>query len=368
MASYQQRGKKKLWSVRFTITSNGKEVAKRLSGFERKKDAETAYRKFLENYNPALHTSEAIQKDIYNTKFGDIIPAFKEYKRPNVKESTMVEMESALNKHILPFFQDLKINEITKQKILEWQLKLQPYSYKYKARLRAFLHLIYKYLYLYYDIDNIISRVEPFQRPKVKKEMQFWTLEEFNTFINYVDDILWKTFFSFLYYTGCRLGEALAINFCDIDLENNVININKSITTKILERKANETYKITTPKNYTSFRKILIPIKLQNILMAYLQHYPEIKNSKFLFNGDKPLNGRDIYKNFEKYCTKSKIKKIRIHDFRHSHASLMISSGANIVLVAKRLGHASTQQTLNTYAHLFPSTEHELLNKLNSLL
>ena len=368
MASYEQRGKKKLWSVRFTITQNGKEVAKRLSGFERKKDAETAYRKFLENYKPSLYTSEAIQKDIYETKFGDIIPAFKEYKKPNVKESTMVDFESILDKHILPFFKDLKINEITKQKILEWQLSLQSYAYEYKSKIRTCLYSIYKYLYLYYDIDNVVARVEPFQKPKEKKEMQFWTLEEFNTFINCVDDLLWKTFFSFLYYTGCRLGEALALNINDIDLENKIITINKSITKKILEKNTIDTYKITSPKNYTSFRKILIPEKLLEILKTFIRTYPEIKRSRFLFFKDKPLADSTTYRRLEKFCVLSNIKRIRLHDFRHSHASLLISSGANIVLVAKRLGHSNTEQTLNTYAHLFPSTEHELLNKLNSIL
>lgn len=196
--------------------------------------------------------------------------------------------------------------------------------------------------------------------------MQVWSLEEFNNFINIIpnEDIAFKTFFTFLYYTGCRLGEALALSYNDFNFKLKTINISKTLTTRISNK--SEKYSITAPKTHSSYRKILLPQKLIDELEIYLNSVPESKYSKFFFGLDKPLDDHTIYRRLEKYTELCRNKKIRIHDFRHSHASLLIQKGANVVLVAKRLGHTNTQQTLNTYAHLFPNSESELIDIINA--
>lgn len=363
MASYQCRGKNKLWSVRFDIIENGLSITKRLSGFPRKKDAEQAYMNFIQEYNEKkLHFTT--EKSILDRSFDEVFKEFILYKKDKVKESTYYDTIKLSEKHILPFFKNMQIKKIAKPKILEWQSSLSEYSYKYKSKIRTVLYSFYKYLFLYYDVDNIVARVEAFKKPNVKKEMLIWTLEEFNNFIStFEDDILYKTFFYFLYYTGCRLGEVRALNYQSLDLEHKTININKSLTTKIFDEK----FLITSPKNYTSYRKIILPDILVEQLETYISTYPEVKESNFFFGTDKPLDDHTIYRRLEKHTLLSKNEPIRIHDFRHSHASLLIQQGANIVLVAKRLGHKDTEQTLNTYAHLYPNSEEELVKKLNSL-
>lgn len=364
MASYQCRGKNKLWSVRFTIIDNGKEITKRLSGFSKKKDAELAYSKFISEYSKTEHK---LDSDIKNKNFTTVFDEYFNYKKDKIKDSSLYDINNIYKLHIKPFFENYKIKEITKPICLQWQQTLNKYSYKYKTKIRGVLYSFYKYLYYYYDLDNIVSRVESFKKPNKKNEMQIWSLEEFTNFINSInDDILYKTFFTFLYYTGCRLGEALAINYNDFNFKQNSLKINKNITNKIYDKQEKQTYSITTPKNESSFRTILLPQVLINQLNDYIKNNPECKTSDFFFGLNKPLDDHTIYRRLEKYTKKSNNTKIRIHDFRHSHVSFLIQNGANIVLISKRVGHTDTQQTLNTYAHLFPNSEKELIDIIDN--
>ncbi len=371
MPSYECRGKQKLWSVRFFIYENGKQVNKRISEYngeklKRKKDAELAYREFITEYEKKHHKNN--YSNINEQYFNDVYEEYKKYKKENLKETSFYEMELTFKKHILPFFGKYKIKEISKNKVLEFQQSLCKYSYKYKTKIRTTLYSMYKYLFYYYDIDNVVARVEAFKKPNIKKEINIWNIDEFNSFIKTFDTTIddefkFKTFFTFLYYTGCRLGEVLAINYNDINFTNKTISINKTLSTKI----SSGGYKISTPKTASSYRTITIPQILLKQLNEYKNRFPDSVNSKFFFGIDKPLDDHTIYRRLEEHCQKSNVKKIRIHDFRHSHASLLIANGATIVLVSNRLGHTNTQQTLNTYAHLFPNSESELINLIDKI-
>lgn len=368
MASYQCRGKKKLWSVRFSIIENGAEIQKRLSGYARKKDAEQGYLDYIKKYQEEQKIINP-DKNILERNFEDVFEEYCNYKKTKLKDSTFYELNKIKEKHILPYFKNFKIKEIDKLKILNWQNSLTNYSFCYKSRLRVMLYSFYKYLFLYYDVDNVVARVETFKKPNTKSEMQIWTWDEFQKFINtFENDLTYKTFFTYLYYTGCRLGEALAIDYNSLNFNENTINITKSVTGKVYQKESiNTTYAVTSPKNQSSFRKILMPQVLKEQLILYLKQYPDAKQSMFFFGFNKPLDDHTIYRRLQKHTTIAENKSIRVHDLRHSHASLLIQQGANVVLVAKRLGHSNTQQTLNTYAHLFPNSEQELVEKINNL-
>lgn len=365
MAEYSCRGKKKLWTVRFRIIEDNQLVYKRLSGFQRKKDAEVAYHDFLNEYEEKIKNQKlTASDDVLEKPFTFLMNEFLKYKEDKVKESSFYDLTKSVEKHILPFFSNYKLKEITKTTILTWQQSLNQYSYKYKTKLRGYLYSFYKYLFLYHDVDNIILRVEPFVRPNEKKEMQIWSHEEFDKFLDTFDDTSpFKTFFIFLYYTGCRLGEVLALNYNDFNFEKKIVKIDKNLSSRTL----NGSYKITSPKTKSSFRNIILPNTLLNELNKYINNNPKIKNSKFFFGEDKPLDDHTIYRRLDEHTKLAQLHKIRVHDFRHSHASLLINLGANIVLVSKRLGHSDTQQTLNTYSHLYPNSEMEIVNKLNNL-
>lgn len=338
------------WSARFRVIENGKEKQKRLSGFKTKKEAETAFVGFKISEN----------KHIDDLDFPILMEKYKEHSLTRLKESSCYDNFIKINNHIFPFFKDFTVNNIKPIDILNWQNSIKNYSFRYKKNLRVLLSGILKYGERYYNLRNELSKVEFFRNLEQKKEMQVWSPNEFQKFINLIESIEYSAFFTFLYLTGCRKGEALALNVNDIDFENNKVSFNKSITRKVFDKP----WKITTLKNNYSTRTIAIP----NTLTGKLKKYYDSKtnrNTTFLFGGDSPLPDRTVDRLFQKYTSLANLKQIRIHDLRHSHASYLISQGISIVAVAKRLGHKNIEVTLNTYSHLMPQEEELLVKKLS---
>lgn len=356
MASYDCRGKKKLWSVRFEIIEDGEVKMKRLSGFDRKKDAHQAYIQFMETYKQRRNNLKN------NTiSFLDLYNEYKIFAKTKLKESSFYDFCSKSDLHIKPYFENFtNVKEITPKIILKWQQTISKYSYKYKINLRTYLSSILRYAERYYNIINQLKFVDTFRNIDDIHEMQIYTPEEFNKFIEEVDKIEYKAFFYALYYTGARKGELLATNWSDWNLKDGYLKITKTISKKVFDKP----FAITKPKNQTSIRKISIPKNLINIMQ-------ELKNvsqqTKFVFYGDKPLADSSIGRVRDEACLKANLKAIRIHDFRHSHASLLFSKGITPMAVAKRLGHKDIKETFNTYSHMMPAEEKKLLNMLERI-
>lgn len=362
MPSYNQR-ESGLWNVRFRVIEDGRVVNKRLSGYKTRKAAQKAYVDFMANYAPQTISNNI---EVEEMKFIDLYNYYLVYAKNRVKESTFYDIKNVYYKHIDCYFGNKYITEITKRDILNWQAKLdnQGYSYKYKSKIRGYVSVMLEYAVKYFDLPtNVVKQVDNFKNNTVKQEMQVWSFEEFKKFINLVDEQIYKALFLTLYFTGCRKGEALALTWNDIDFDSSTLNINKSLTRKSVDT----AYAITTPKNNSSIRKILIP---DILIQAFknIQKYG-IGSDQLIFsdNNGYPLAENTITRKFKHYTTLADIKQIRIHDLRHSHASLLISQGESIVMVAKRLGHSNIEQTLNTYSHLMPNEELKLISKLNSL-
>lgn len=345
MPSYDQRGKDKLWSVRFRFYENGATQNKRLSGFRTKKEAQRAYIDYI-----AEHGGEE-QNGIGPLLFDALVKGYLDHQRTRIKPSSVYSIESKINQHIVPYFSGRLVEEITPLDVLNWQKTIDAYSYKYKASLRTQLSSIYKFGERYYDVKNIMPRVEGFRNLEPKKEMQFWTPAEFKQFIAAVDEPLHAIYFRLLYVTGCRKGESLALTWDDIDFVEPKIKITKSITRKTKEAP----YAVTTPKNASSVRDVQIPLSLSESLLAWKNGLQACQETDFVFGGRDPWTDRSIDRQFSAWCEAGGVKKIRLHDFRHSCASVLISSGVSIVAVSKHLGHSNIEQTLNTYSHMMPS-------------
>ena len=359
------------WTVRFKIKENDKIINKRLSGFGTQEQAQKAY----ENY------VKSIDKNI-NLTFKNAFEQYVKEMSHSLKGATIYSKINVFNLHILPYFASYPINNISKENILEWRTQVmnkisfktnKPYSVQYLNNMRAELNSFMNYVQEHYSIENVIMKIKPLKRnSELVKEMRVYTFAEFKKLLHQINlsknekmRVLYNAFFSTLYYSGARVGEVLALKDEDLDFAHNVMNINKSLTRKTLNA---DKYKITSPKNATSIRKIIMPLALVNILQEYLKWKREHQlSSQFLFGGDTPLNSYSYTTALRKFSTLAGIKCIRIHDFRHSHASLLINLGANVTLVSKRLGHKNTQQTLNTYSHLFPTSEREIIKLLNRL-
>lgn len=209
--------------------------------------------------------------------------------------------------------------------------------------------------------------------PVEKTRMQFWTVTEFQHFLTLfeVEEYNIKLLFTVLFFTGLRLGEALALTWKDIDFSYNTIHVTKSIyVNKGISH-------ISTTKTKAGTRRIVINRKLSNQLSTWqrqqselLHKYTEDPQSLQVFqNSPIMITKNNIEKQYKRILERDEtLKKIRIHDFRHSHASLLINQGEDYLVVKERLGHASITTTIDSYSHLYPSKQKDLADKLDDLL
>lgn len=234
----------------------------------------------------------------------------------------------------------------------------------YINKLRSIINKIFNFaLEQEFLSINPVRKAKKIKRPdELKKEMQFWTLIQFESFSKVISekDSRYYVLFNILYYMGCRKGEALALKWDDINFSQRTIRINKTIAQQL----RGVSYKLTPPKTLNSNRTIKIPTKLYEILLV---RYNTVKldNSfsptNFVLGGTNPLSLRYVGTKFKRYAILANVPIIRIHDLRHSHASLLINQGANIKAIASRLGD-SVDTVLNVYTHLFHETEDELVS------
>lgn len=369
MASFEHNKKSKLWSVRFRELEDGREVNKRLSGYKTKKQAQEAYENYIYSNKTESEKEQAIQSELQsnpnNMLFDTLVENYLAYNRTRVKESSFYDTKSKITNHILPYFCGKHICDISPIDIVNWQLALDKYSYAYKSGLRGHLNAIYKYGERYYDIKNTATKVEPMRNLETAKEMQCWDKQTFLKFISCVENVSYKALFWTLYITGCRKGEALALSWEDVNFKDKTITINKNVTRKTLDK---STYAVTTPKNKSSNRTVDIPDNLCIILAEYRKWQKDkVANTKYVFGGEHPLPDRSINRYFLNAIKQAGVPKIRLHDLRHSCASLLISEGVSIVAVSKRLGHKNIEQTLNTYSHIMPSDITLMMEILNNI-
>ncbi|MGT2829650.1 tyrosine-type recombinase/integrase [Streptococcus hillyeri] len=209
--------------------------------------------------------------------------------------------------------------------------------------------------------------------PVEKIKMQFWTVKEFQQFLTLFEQEEYniKLLFTVLFFTGLRLGEALALTWKDIDFSSDIIHITKSVyVNKGISH-------ISTTKTKAGTRRIVINKKLSQELQHWQEHQKHLLEK---FTSDSltlqvfqsspiTITKNTVEKQYKKILERDNtLKKIRIHDFRHSHASLLINQGEDYLVVKERLGHASITTTIDTYSHLYPSKQKDLADKLDDLL
>lgn len=354
MPSFEKSKSSGLWSVRFRENVNGEVKNMRLSGFKTKKDAQYGY----EDYVVKKEKEEAEAKlnapaplTALDMSFSELIELFYIYKRPRVKDTSFYDTEKKIESRLRPFFGHLAIKDITPSLILEWYSTLKEYSYQYKKGLIALLSGVFNYAKKYHDVPNVMDKVDRPRDLDPKKEMLIYTPEEFAKCYQATTKRDYQMLFAFLYLSGCRRGEALALGWDDIDLATGRVAIKKSIAYKVHDN--GKPYQITTPKNVGSNRTIFLPKFFCNAMQEYKewqkQTLPDGASTSFVFGGTDPLPPTSISRTLTAAAEKAGVKRIRVHDLRHSCASLLIHSGVTIVAVSRRLGHTNIEQTLNTY-------------------
>ncbi len=298
-------------------------------------------------------------------KFEVAFEEFKIYASKRHKKQGFVTLQSNFNSRILPYFRDYDIFDITSRDILKWQDYIYSLNFKYSYTSKLFIYFkcFMNYCCNYLGLpDNPLDYVSNFKREIEELKHDFYTLEEFKRFIKGFDNEIYKQFFNLMFFTGVRPGEAMALKFSD--LNGNYISINKNLTTK-------GGRVIDTPKNRSSIRKIKIDNKLKNDLYNlkkyYSKNYMVDVDDYFIFGGLNPLSPSTINRYKKSACKKSNIRPIKLHEFRHSHATLLLQNGMLINEVSRRLGHSKVSTTLNIYTHTDLTQEKRVYNTLNSL-
>ena len=330
-------------------------------GYDTKKEAELEEAKFRIKVEENRITTS-------NITFKQIFIEYLEYIKKDIKPQSLKKIENQCK--IFQPLDNTKINDFNIQTYKKIQLYLnqKEYSVEYKNKLLGLLKRIIKYSHKYHNTnDYMLSYIESYKRVnEIKREMEFFTYEEFKKFISVVDEFNYKIFFETLYYLGLRQGECCALTWNDIDFNKKEVNINKTLTTKL----KGQLYTLSSPKTPNSNRTLSIPLKLLKSyekLLKQAKTKKYFKTSWFIFGDELPFRETTIQVRKNKYCKLSGVKQIRIHDFRHSCASFLIQHGASIVLVSKYLGHSKISTTLDTYTHLYKNELLEVSKMIDTL-
>ncbi len=276
-----------------------------------------------------------------------------------LREHTMRTKKYIVELKILPYFGNKRVNDITAADIRQWQNELikMGYSPTYLKTINNQLSAIFNYAIRYYDLkSNPCAKAGSMGKSKAE-EMDFWTVEEFRKFIDSVmNKRLSYMAFMTLYWTGMRLGELLALNPKDVDLEKRTISITKSY------QRLGKKDVITPPKTPKSKRVITVPEFLAVDIKDYMDSLYDLQENDRLF----PITKYYLEHEMQRGIKESGVKRIRVHDLRHSHASMLIELGFSPLEIANRLGHEKVETTLNTYAHLYPNKQTKLAERLDS--
>ena len=345
------------WMSQIRVTDwTGKVIHKKKRGFSTKKEALQWERDFISQSTGSIGMT-----------FRDFIEIYLRDMEQRLKPSTMSNKRWQINLKITPYFGKMPLQDIKATDVRNWQNTLtsyrdekgKPYAETYLRSINNQLTAVFNYAVTYYGLrENPCHKAGTMGR-KNADEMDFWTTDEFQTFIDAIKDkpVSYAIFMT-LYYTGIREGELLALTPADIDLEKQTLRINKSY------QRVNGEDMITSPKTPKSNRTIPIPDKLVTCLKEYMTKCYGLQPDDRLF----PYNKSFLYRVITSGCEKSGVKKIRIHDIRHSHASLLVEMGCSPLLIAERLGHEKVQTTMDTYSHLYPNKQVEVVRQLDGLM
>ena len=354
MAAYKDEARG-TWYVSFHYNDwTGKNKRKLKRGFRTRKEALEYEQKFL--------LQQATNLDM---RFADFYKLYEEDLKPKLKLNTWRTKEVIFQKKLIPYFKDKKMNEISPADIIKWQNEMikkrqadgKPYKPTYLKTMQSELSAIFNHAVRYYELRSNPAAKVGNMGSEEHKEMLFWTKEEYKKFsFEMMDKPVSFYAFEMLYWCGIREGELLALTAADFDFEKETVRINKSY-----QRLHGEDV-ITTPKTKKSNRMIKMPKFLCEEMQEYLSMLYGLKKKDRIFTVTKSY----LHHEMDRGANAAGVKRIRIHDLRHSHISLLIDMGFSAVAIADRVGHESIDITYQ-YAHLFPSKQTEMADRLDDL-
>jgi len=316
-------------------------------------------------------------------KFITIANAYFEELEKTRKDSTAYSYRIDYSNNIKSYFEKYYIDEININTINNWKEHLEKKQFKitYLNKLYTILNNIFNFTIKNYGLTtNPVKMAGRFIKKndeivEDENKIKYIKLEEFNEFIKFVDDYTYKMFFYFAYYTGCRKGEIQALTWKDIDFYSKIIHINKTLSKGNKKKKNN-------PKNYKN-RNIKMNQLLYELLSNYkkeMMKYKDFNENWFVFGNSIYLASTSIDRNKDNAFKLSKVHRITMHEFRHSHVSLLINeyikkskeknmkvdTAKFFLMMSDRMGH-TIEEMQKTYMHLFPTIQDEIVDLLDNL-
>ena len=343
------------WRAVYRYTDwQGKKKQTQKRGFLTKREAQAWEREQL-----------SMAKADLDMTFSSFVELYFKDMKSRIKENTWHTKEHILRTKVLPYFGTRKINEIQPKDVIAWQNEMintrdengKAYSPVYLKTLHNQLSAVFNHAVKYYGLhENPASKVKIMGKSR-NREMLFWTQEEYTKFADEMMDKP-RSYYAFemLYWCGIREGELLALTPEDFDFGKGTVTINKSY------QRLNGRDIITDPKTPKSNRVVQMPDFLIEEMKDYIQRLYKIRPKDRIFEITKSY----LHREMDRGAAAAGVKRIRIHDLRHSHISLLIQLGYSAVAIADRVGHESIEITYH-YAHLFPTTQTAMAQSLNGL-
>ena len=344
MSAYRDE-KTKTWYVKFRyIDWQGKSKQTTKRGFKTKKDAL--------NYE---HNYKASAEERADITVSSLAEKYLNDRRLYVKASRFAALEQTIRVHILPYIGELKLTDLTPATMRQWQneLKKQDFSSstlsEYNRRCSTLLNFGVKYYGLPSNPLRTVGSIG-----HIESSVDFWELSEFQHFMTFVKNPRHKVCFLLLFYSGMRVGELLALHAGDFDFVKNQISITKS--------RMRINGEITTPKTKYSVRVIDMPPAIMQEVKNYIDSLDEVTEPLFT------ITPSSLLKTLGKYAAKAGLRSIRLHDLRHSFASIANDLGVPMFNISKALGHGSTSVTSGIYTHMFDDSHKETIDRVTEAI
>lgn len=284
-----------------------------------------------------------------------------------IRKSTYLMKKNVLETHVIPVLGNFSIVALSATDIMRWQDGLmnyrnpktgKPYTKSYLKTINLQLTAVLSHAVKYYNLPENAAIKAGSMGDNKHLEVDFWTYEEATLVLDeLMDNPLYHMAASFLYYSGCREGEMLALTWGKIDAKTRLVTIDS--TYQILEGKPH----IGPPKTPQGFRKVMLPDFLMDELLEFRNLVYKPNPDDRIFAG---VNKSSLNRILKSAAEKAGVKPITVHGLRHSHVSLLINMGFDAVSIGKRIGHKSLEITYR-YAHMFPSTQKKLVECLENL-
>ncbi len=339
-------GKKKYYASFYYTSHTGERRRKKKEGFATAGAAKKYESDFLEQHSG---TCDILFKNLVENYIDDC--------RQRLKVTTLRHKEFYLKKYILPFFSAFAVSEITPLQVRQWQNEILKKGYKatFQRTIHVQLSAVFNFAVKYYGLKRNPANVAgSIGALKPTEKMQFYTLEQFRQFLPCVAE-KYKLAFKILFFCGLRVGEMLALQIKDFDLNAGTLNVNKTLDVKTL--------KSQPPKTVKSNRIVTLPPFLATEIQDYITtkfFEPQPEERLFFWLLYITLSKENI-----RAANEANLPHIRVHDFRHSHASLLINLDFSPLVISERLGHESVKTTLEIYSHLYPAKAEQVVQKLD---